>query len=80
MIGTSPGSIGTAVGQQSLRAVLSFCNARQMTSPEAYIQFSHDVFSDDGEVSNQATETFLRDYMTEFRDHVERVLTVLPRR
>jgi chromate reductase len=80
VIGTSPGSIGTAVGQQSLRAVLSFCNARQMTSPEAYIQFSQDVFSDDGEVSNQATETFLRDYMTEFRDHVERVLTVLPRR
>ena len=28
--------IGTAVAQQSLRAVLSFCNARQMTSPEAY--------------------------------------------
>jgi chromate reductase len=50
-----------------------------MTSPEAYIHFSHDVFADDGEVSNEATETFLRDYMIEFRDHVERVLTVLPR-
>lgn len=31
VIGASPGQIGTAVGQQSLRAVLSFCNARQMT-------------------------------------------------
>ena len=31
VIGTSIGSIGTAVAQQSLRAVLSFCNARQMT-------------------------------------------------
>lgn len=79
VIGASPGAIGTAVAQQSLRAVLSFCNARQMTSPEAYIQFSHDVFADDGEVSNDATAAFLRDYMTEFRDHVERVLTVLPR-
>jgi chromate reductase, NAD(P)H dehydrogenase (quinone) len=79
VIGASLGSIGTAVGQQSLRAVLSFCNARQMTSPEAYIQFSHDVFAEDGEVTNESTETFLRDYMTEFRDHVERVLTVLPR-
>ena len=66
-------------GQQSLRAVLSFCNARQMTSPEAYIHFSHDVFADDGEVSNEATAAFLRDFMAEFRDHVERVLTVLPR-
>jgi chromate reductase len=79
VIGASLGSIGTAVGQQSLRAVLSFCNARQMTSPEAYIQFSHEVFSADGEVSNEATAVFLRDYMSEFRDHVERVLTVLPR-
>src|SRR3954469_23674370 len=37
VIGASIGAIGTAVAQQSLRAVLSFCNARQMTSPEAYI-------------------------------------------
>ncbi len=28
VIGASIGSIGTAVGQQSIRAVLSFCNAR----------------------------------------------------
>ncbi|HEX5561345.1 MAG TPA: NADPH-dependent FMN reductase [Nocardioidaceae bacterium] len=79
VIGASPGSIGTAVGQQSLRAVLSFCNARQMTSPEAYIHFSHDVFADDGEVADDSTVSFLRDFMREFRDHVERVLTVLPR-
>ena len=79
VIGASVGAIGTAVGQQSLRAVLSFCNARQMTSPEAYIHFSRDVFADDGEVSNEETEAFLRGFMTEFRDHVERVLTVLPR-
>ena len=37
------------------------------------------VFADDGEVANDETAAFLRDYMTEFRDHVERVLTVLPR-
>jgi chromate reductase len=37
------------------------------------------VFADDGEVSNEETAGFLRDFMTEFRDHVERVLTVLPR-
>ncbi len=79
VIGASIGAIGTAVGQQSLRAVLSFCNARQMTSPEAYIQFSSEVFRPDGEVTNDSTAAFLRDYMTEFRDHVARVLTVLPR-
>jgi chromate reductase len=44
VIGASIGQIGTAVAQQSLRAVLSFCNARQMTALEAYIKFSPEVF------------------------------------
>ncbi|WP_214467487.1 NADPH-dependent FMN reductase [Microbacterium flavescens] len=79
VIGASVGSIGTAVAQQSLRGVLSFCNARQMTAPEAYIQFSPDVFGDDGTVHKAETEDFLRGYMVEFRDHIQRVLTVLPR-
>jgi chromate reductase, NAD(P)H dehydrogenase (quinone) len=79
VIGASIGAIGTAVAQQSLRAVLSFCNARQMTSPEAYITYSAERFRDDGEVTDESTAGFLRDYMEEFRDHVVRVLTVLPR-
>jgi chromate reductase len=79
VIGASIGAIGTAVAQQSLRAVLSFCNARQMTSPEAYITYSPERFKDDGEVIDETTAGFLRDYMQEFRDHVVRVLTVLPR-
>lgn len=79
VIGASIGPIGTAVAQQSLRSVLSYCNARQMTSPEAYVQYSRAVFADNGEVVNEETATYLRTYMAEFRDHVERVLTVLPR-
>jgi chromate reductase, NAD(P)H dehydrogenase (quinone) len=79
VIGASVGQIGTAVAQQSLRGVLSFCNARQMTAPEAYIQYSPDVFSPDGAVNDAGTEDFLRNFMSEFRDHVQRVLTVLPR-
>ncbi|HET6301989.1 NADPH-dependent FMN reductase [Microbacterium sp.] len=79
VIGASIGAIGTAVAQQSLRAVLSFCNARQMTAPEAYIHFTPEVFSSDGEVLVEDTAAFLRDYMAEFRDYIERVLTVLPR-
>jgi chromate reductase, NAD(P)H dehydrogenase (quinone) len=79
VIGASPGQIGTALAQQSLRAVLSFCNARQMTAPEAYIQFTPGLFTDAGEVTDDATATFLGDFMKEFRQHTERVLTVLPR-
>jgi chromate reductase, NAD(P)H dehydrogenase (quinone) len=80
VIGASIGQIGTAVAQQSLRAVLSFCNARQMTAPEAYITFSPEVFPGEGEVANESTRDFLKAYMAEFRDHIVRVLTVLPRR
>jgi chromate reductase len=79
VIGASIGPIGTAVAQQSLRSVLSFCNARQMTSPEAYIHYSPAVFADSGEVVNDETAAYLRSYMAEFRDYVERVLTVIPR-
>ena len=79
VIGASIGQIGTALAQQSLRGVLSFCNARQMTAPEAYIQFSTDDFRDDGTITSPRTEEFLRDFMAEFREHVQRVLTVLPR-
>ena len=75
----SIGSIGTAVAQQSLRAVLSFVNARQMTAPEAYLQYSPEVFADDGEVLVESTEKFLRNFTEEYREHVARVLTVLPR-
>lgn len=79
VIGASIGQIGTAVAQQSLRGVLSFCNARQMTAPEAYIQYSPEVFADDGRILDSSTEEFLRDYMSEFHDYMQRVLTVLPR-
>jgi chromate reductase len=79
VIGASIGQIGTALAQQSLRAVMSFCNARQMTAPEAYVQYSPEVFPGDGQVTNESTRTFLASYMSEFRDHIVRVLTVLPR-
>ena len=79
VIGASPGQIGTALAQQSLRAVLSFCNARQMTSPEAYIKYSTDAFSPDGEVLSDSTREFLIGFVQEFHDHLVRVLTVLPR-
>ena len=79
VIGTSPGAIGTAVAQQSLRSVLGFCNAPQMNAPEAYIQFTPGLIDDAGEVTVESTEAFLRNYMAEFHIFIARVLTVLPR-
>jgi chromate reductase len=79
VIGASPGKIGTAVAQQSLRGALGFCNSPQMTAPEAYIQFTPGLITDDGEVTEASTEQFLRGYMEAFGAFVTRVLTVLPR-
>ncbi|MGX4689823.1 NADPH-dependent FMN reductase [Streptomyces sp. JNUCC 63] len=80
VIGASPGAIGTAVAQQSLRSVLGYCNSPQMNAPEAYIRFIPEMFTDDGQVTNSDTEEFLRRFMEEFRDHIVRVLAVLPPR
>ena len=79
VIGTSPGKIGTAVGQQHLRSILSFCNSPQMNSPEAYIQFTPGLIDDEGVVTDVTTEEFLRNYMEEFCGFIDRVYTVLPR-
>jgi len=79
VIGTSPGKIGTAVGQQHLRSILAFCNSPLMNSIEAYIQFERGLITDDGRVTNKETEDFLRNYMAEFHGFIERVTTVLPR-
>lgn len=78
VIGASPGAIGTAVAQQNLRSVLSFCNSPQMNAPEAYIQMTPGLVADDGSVTNEGTETFLRDWMADYLTFVTRVLTVVP--
>ena len=78
VIGASPGKIGTAVAQQNLRSVLSFCNSPQMNSPEAYISLTPGDISDDGEVNDASMQEFLQHFMSEFRDFIVRVLMVLP--
>ncbi len=79
VIGTSVGAIGTAVAQQSLRSVLSFCNSPQMNAPEAYIHFKPGLITADGQVTDESTAEFLRNYMSELHAFIVRVLTVLPR-
>jgi chromate reductase len=79
VIGASPGKIGTAVAQQHLRSILSFCNSPQMNALEAYIQFEPGLITADGEVTNDETAEFLRTYMAEFHTFIARVYTVLPK-
>jgi chromate reductase, NAD(P)H dehydrogenase (quinone) len=50
-----------------------------MNAVEAYIQFEPGLITADGEVTNDTTQEFLRNYMTEFHAFIMRVYTVLPR-
>jgi len=79
VIGTSPGAIGTAIAQQQLRSVLSFCNSPQMNAPEAYIQYKPGLIDEQGDVTVESTATFLRKYMEDMYAFIVRVYTALPR-
>ncbi len=80
VIGASPGALGTAIAQQHLRSLLGYCNSPQMNAPEAYIQFTPGLITDDGQVTVAATEQFLQTYIDEFYGFIQRVYTVLPRK
>ena len=79
VIGTSPGKIGTAVGQQHVRSIMAFCNSPMFNAIEAYIEFTPGLVTDDGEVTVDATRDFLANYMKEFHGYVTRVYTAIPR-
>ena len=78
VLGTSPGKIGTAVAQQHLRSILSYCNSPQFNAIEAYIQFEKELIDDAGNVTAESTKKFLREYMLEFCGFITRVTSVLP--
>lgn len=79
VIGTSPGAIGTAVGQQHLRSILGFLNSPQMNAPEAYIQFQDGMLNDAGEIADPSTAKFLGNYLKAFHEHIAHMLTKLPK-
>lgn len=74
IIGASPGRVGTAVMQSSMRSVLSFLDAPQLNSPEAYVMYDPEAYGPDGEVHDDDTAQFLRHYIEEYAAFVERVL------
>jgi chromate reductase len=79
MVGASMGKLGTAIGQSHLRSIMAFCNAPLMNSIEVYIQFTPGLITDDGTVTVESTEQFLRTYMTEYHAYIQRVYMAIPR-
>jgi chromate reductase len=63
--GTSPGAIGTAVGQQHLRQILGILGMTVMGG-EAYISFKPEPVDDDGHFLDESRRAFLAAYMDQF--------------
>ncbi|OSQ43271.1 NADPH-dependent FMN reductase [Thalassospira sp. MCCC 1A01428] len=63
--GTSPGAIGTAVGQQHLRQIMGILGGLVMGG-EAYIAFKPDLIAEDGSIAIEDTRAFLQTYIDNF--------------
>jgi chromate reductase, NAD(P)H dehydrogenase (quinone) len=74
VIGASPGKLGTALAQQTLRTVLGYCNSPQMSAPEAYIHFTPGLVTEDGDVTDASTAQFLQKFGAHFYAFIDRVL------
>lgn len=63
--GTSPGAIGTAIGQQHLRQILGAIGSLVMGG-EAYITYRQDLIDDSQDITVEGTREFLRGYLSNF--------------
>lgn len=61
IVGTSPGSIGTAVAQSQVRSILSGLELMLLSQPEVYFQTKPGLIDDSFEVMDTATAQFLDD-------------------
>lgn len=72
MAGTSPGAIGTAVGQQHLRQILGVLGGLVLGG-ETYVQFKPGLIDSDGTVTDDSTRDFLQSFMARFGDLVRKL-------
>jgi chromate reductase len=63
--GTSPGAIGTALGQQHLRHMLNVLGA-VVLGGEAYITFKPGLIDADGGIADDSTRQFLQGFIDQF--------------
>jgi chromate reductase len=72
IIGTSPGTIATAIAQQHLRQILGDLGALVMGG-EAYVRFKSALLDADDAVTDAATRSFLQSFLDRFVDLATRL-------
>lgn len=70
--GASPGGIGTAAGQNQLRATMPLLGFVVMGQPEVYFQFTPGVIDEHFEVTNDQSRDFLAGFADKFADWIDR--------
>ena len=71
VVSVSPGALGAFGANHHLRQSLVFLNVPCMQQPEAYIGGAARLFDPQGQLADENTRTFLRDFMTAFASWVE---------
>jgi chromate reductase, NAD(P)H dehydrogenase (quinone) len=79
LTGTSPGAIGTALGQQHLRHVLGSFLGALVLGGEAYITFKPGLIDDQDRLRDESTRKFLQGFIDQYAALVTRVSSTLVR-
>lgn len=72
VIGASSGAIGTAAGQNSLKALLTVVDMTLMGQPEVYFTYKPELFDASNTVVAGATKDFLNTWIDRFAIWIER--------
>jgi chromate reductase len=70
--GTSPGAIGTALGQQHVRHIVGVLGALVMGG-EAYITFKPGLLDEENRIADESTRKFLQGFLDQFATLVGRL-------
>ncbi|MAP94452.1 MAG: ACP phosphodiesterase [Ponticaulis sp.] len=72
IVSSSPGALAAFGANHHLRQSLVFLNMPTMQQPEAYIGGVNKLLSEEGEISNEDTKSFLTTFITAFGGWIER--------
>lgn len=64
--GASPGAIGTACSQSSLKPTLNYLDIALMGQPELYLHFTDGLIDEEGKITNENTKKFLQKFVYAF--------------
>lgn len=70
--GASPGAIGSACAQNSLKHTLSYLELYLMGQPEVYLQFKDNLINADFEITDDNTKKFLQNFANQFASWIEK--------